>query len=99
MAERFYGNEFFETFFQRELAAFRAMSFLRFLDSFFARATPPFNPPSLPRLTAAGFFSRGCTGSVVDILTISAASWFASRLLERFGIPYNAHLGCQFQVP
>jgi hypothetical protein len=49
-------------------AAFLAM--LRRLagDSLFARALPPFSPPSLPRATAAGFFSR------VVCSTIDAAS-------------------------
>ena len=39
------------------LAALRAISLRFFEDSFLALAGPPFNPPSLPRATAAGFFS------------------------------------------
>jgi hypothetical protein len=33
------------------------MSDLRFAESFFARALPPFEAPSLESATAAGFFS------------------------------------------
>jgi hypothetical protein len=38
-------------------AAFWAISLRRLAESFFALALPPFNPPNLPRATAAGFFS------------------------------------------
>lgn len=47
----------------RAAAAFRAISARRSLDSFFARAGPPFIPPSFPRATAAGFLSLGLAGS------------------------------------
>lgn len=40
---------------QRALAAFRADSFRCSGVSLLALALPPFNPPSLPRATAAGF--------------------------------------------
>jgi hypothetical protein len=36
--------------------AWRAISERRFADSFAARALPPFDAPSLPSATAAGFF-------------------------------------------
>jgi hypothetical protein len=42
--------------FQREFAALRADSLRSLAVSFFALALPPFNPPSLPSATAAGFF-------------------------------------------
>lgn len=51
-------------------------------DSFSARALPPFIPPSLPRATAAGFFSG--FGAVV-CWTIAKAVSFMS-LLERLGM-------------
>lgn len=75
-------------------AAFLAISERFFADSFFARAGPPFLPPSLPRATAAGFFS-GPLGmeeevmgvSPVAMATTEAASWFGSRgILERLGM-------------
>ena len=48
---------YFLLFFQRDFAAFWAIS-LRFLGvSDSALAFPPFKPPSLPSATAAGFFS------------------------------------------
>jgi hypothetical protein len=40
----------------RAFAAFAAIRFLAAAESFSARALPPFNPPSRPRATAAGFF-------------------------------------------
>lgn len=43
--------------FQRESAALFAISRLISTESAFALAMPPFNPPSLPKATAAGFFS------------------------------------------
>ena len=43
--------------FQRAAAAFCAISLSFFLLSLAARALPPFNPPSRPSATAAGFFS------------------------------------------
>ena|SRR3989344_1921970 len=47
----------FAYFDHRAFAALFAISFFRFTLSFFARACPPTKPPSLPRATAAGFFS------------------------------------------
>jgi len=38
------------------LTALSAISLRRSAESFFARAFPPFNPPSLPSATAAAFF-------------------------------------------
>jgi hypothetical protein len=67
-----------------------------------ARAFPPFIPPSLPRATAAGFFSSAGEAGAVALgegnscpvlnATMWAASWFGSRgsLLERLGIPHRA---------
>jgi|SRR6185437_10668299 len=57
-------------------------------DSFFARAGPPFRPPSLPKATAAGFFSglsAGCVSLALPVAnaTMRAAHWFKSR--GRFG--------------
>jgi len=40
-------------FFQRASAARRAMSWRFFLESFLARAGPPFNPPTRPSILAA----------------------------------------------
>jgi hypothetical protein len=70
-----------------DLAAFRAIALRLFGDSFSARAFPPFNPPSFPSATAAGFF-RASVPVLFD--TISAASWFTSFamnqiMLERTG--------------
>ena|ERR1017187_1664712 len=42
--------------FQRTKTAWRAISDLRLEESFAARALPPFEAPSLPSATAAGFF-------------------------------------------
>ena len=39
------------------MTALRAISDLRRGESFAARAFPPLRPPSLPKATAAGFFS------------------------------------------
>lgn len=44
-------------FSQRAFAAFVAISLRRLLLSAFARATPPFCPPSRPSATAARFFT------------------------------------------
>ena len=38
------------------MTAFRAISDLRLAESFAARALPPFEAPSFPSATAAGFF-------------------------------------------
>ncbi|HEY5345513.1 MAG TPA: hypothetical protein VIK62_04130 [Verrucomicrobiae bacterium] len=60
MGGQVYGkiNNYFSAryFFHRALMALRAISFLRFAESFLARALPPFEAPSLPSATAAGFF-------------------------------------------
>jgi hypothetical protein len=52
------GNNFFHLFFRahRAAAAFRALAARSSGVSFFARAFPPFNPPSRPSATAAAFF-------------------------------------------
>ena len=63
---------------QREMAAFFAISFRRSGLSFAALAFPPFNPPSLPRATAAGFFSLIFVP--VACSTIDAASMFGLPL-------------------
>lgn len=66
------------------LAAFRAICFRLLAESLPALALPPFNPPSRPSATAAGFFSA-CP---ITERTICVASSFGSfrPLLERFGI-------------
>jgi hypothetical protein len=56
-------------FSHRFRAALRAISARRALESFFARAAPPFNPPNRPKATAAGFLA-GCS---VACLTMEAA--------------------------
>ena len=71
------------------LAAFLAISFFRFEDSFSALAFPPFNPPRRPKATAAEFFSLGLSvGSSVAAFNISKAVTFSSEaFLDRLGIP------------
>jgi hypothetical protein len=56
-------------------------------ESFAARALPPFNPPSLPRATAAGFLAGAGVGAAcpVDCCMILNAVSFMS-LLERLGM-------------
>ena len=73
---------------QRLSAAFLAISNLLLADNLAALAGPPFFPPSLPRATAAGFFSGAFSASDVTSSTMDLASWFTSlgRLLERSGI-------------
>ena len=68
-------------------AALLAMALRLAGDSAAARAFLPFTPPSLPKATAAGFFS-GAFGSgwafPVDISTIILAGWFVSHsILDR----------------
>ncbi len=83
-------------FVQRAFAAFLAIS-LRFLaESLSALALPPFKPPSLPRVTAAGFFPS--VGSPVAWATICAASTFGS-VLDRFGIPSSCQIGPRLSSP
>jgi hypothetical protein len=73
---------------QRDFAAFLAIC-LRFLAvRASARAFPPFNPPSLPSATAAGFLvGTGGTGAAcpVECWTMLKAVSFMS-LLERLGM-------------
>jgi hypothetical protein len=65
----FHKNHFFHLF----KAAFFAIS-LRFLaDRLAALAFPPFKPPSLPRATAAGFFSGVGAACPVDCWTMLKA--------------------------
>lgn len=45
-------------FAQRAAPAFRAISFRRAGESFFARAMPPLDAPSFPNATPIGFFVR-----------------------------------------
>jgi hypothetical protein len=81
---------------QRAAAAFLAISARLRGESFSARALPPFDPPSLPSATAAGFFddSRRPAPSMtaaplssedrpVASWTIAKAIWLMSR--GRFG--------------
>jgi hypothetical protein len=56
-------------FFQRAKTALRAISDLRFAESFLARALPPFEAPSLPSATAAGFFFFFADGGMSKNIT------------------------------
>ena len=78
----------YREFFHLSLAAFWAILRLSSADNDLALAFPPFNPPSLPSATAAGFFSGDVLASAVTCATMDAASWFTS-LLERFSMAYN----------
>jgi hypothetical protein len=49
-------KDFHLPFFHRVAMALRANADLSVAESFAIRAGPPFNPPSLPSATAAGFF-------------------------------------------
>jgi hypothetical protein len=58
-------------------------------DSFSARLAPPFNPPSLPSATAAGFFGCVRAGNVTTL-------WFSARrgsgfILAFLGTPPVCH--------
>lgn len=87
-------------------AASVAIFLLADAESFLALALPPFNPPSRPRATAAGFFCGFSTGMgcPVDWLTIRAAIWFTSGstgfFLDRLGMAGTCHnsqgLGSRF---
>ena len=75
------------------LAAFFAMAARFAFESDFARAAPPFRPPSRPRATAAGFFAGTsvAAASCVASFTIKLANAFRSdgrflALLERSGM-------------
>lgn len=74
-------------FFHLASAAFLAISVRRFLLSLAARIFPPLSPPSLPRATAAGFFSLGFW-PVASRTTESASSFgsFGRGFLERLGM-------------
>jgi AcrR family transcriptional regulator len=74
-------------------AAFLAISARRFLDRAFARARPPFAPPSFPSATAAGFFSgsasvrgKGSGSAVARSTTARARLGSVGSLLERLGM-------------
>ena len=55
--------------------------------SFFALAGPPFNPPSLPRATAAGFLEGLWSAGSVTCRTIEYAVSFKSFFVrERLGM-------------
>lgn len=64
---------------QRERAAFFAIADRRAALSFAARAFPPFNPPSRPSETAAGFFSCVASPTMRNAVTFGP-------LLERLGM-------------
>jgi len=62
------------------LAAFFAIAFRRVALSFAARAFPPFNPPSRPSATAAGFFPSSVADATIrDAMTLGS-------VLERLGM-------------
>jgi len=69
-------------FFQRAAAAFRALSARSSGVIFAALAAPPFAPPSFPRATAAGFFSRSGSGGGASPMA-SWKTWKASSLGSR----------------
>lgn len=77
----FRGSHFGLDCFHRALAALLAISDRRSGDNALALAGPPFGPPSFPRETAAGFFSRASMRSNTCL-----ASKIGS-VLERLGIP------------
>ena len=76
-------NHFGGRLFHRERAAARAISLRLVAVNRSARILPPRCPPSRPRATACGFFSRsiGCSSvsSPTERSTIRLASWFMSR--------------------
>jgi hypothetical protein len=68
-------------------AALRAISLRRFGESAAALAFPPFDPPSFPRATAAGFFFRAGGVCPVASATTRKAAWATSSFfLGRLGI-------------
>lgn len=67
----------------RDRAAFRAIAERREAVSFAARALPPFNPPSRPSATAAGFFSDATSPTMREAMRFTS-------LLERLGIAPNS---------
>jgi len=78
--------------FQRALTALRAISDLRFGESFAARALPPLRPPSFPKATAAGFFSfstllfeRLVICEVYKIVKLTQADLIAFRCIRKVG--------------
>src|SRR5207249_10811168 len=88
------------SFFQRAKAAFLAIAFRLRGDKRSARTFPPFNPPSRPKATAAGFFCGssgfGENGSPIASSMIWRAKRFGSDgrfgLLERLGILSVCHI-------
>jgi hypothetical protein len=58
-------------FFQRAAIALRAISDLRFAESFLARALPPFEAPSLESATAAGFLFVFDVGGMAEKYNVS----------------------------
>lgn len=97
-------------FFHLDCAALFAISERCLAERFSALAFPPFNPPSLPKATAAGFLndwdgdgsasSTHCPVSAVDCATIDEAIWFKSptlRLLERLGMAQDCP--CRGRMP
>ena len=72
-----------------DFAALRAISERVFLESFFALAGPPFNPPRRPRATAAGFLGGLflSVDSCVASATICEASTFKSDDLFFLAMP------------
>lgn len=69
-------------------AAFRAISLRFFEESFFALAGPPLSPPSLPRATAAGFFSL--VGSEDRSLSwVASCTIWKARVLTSDGLFFS----------
>jgi hypothetical protein len=67
------------------LAAVCAICLRRLFEREAALALPPFNPPSLPNATAAGFLAGVVAICPVDCWTMLKAVSFKS-LLERLGM-------------
>lgn len=94
-------------FAHRLVAAFRAISERCSGVSAFARAFPPFSPPSFPSRTASGFLRRRRFGWPVSSPTTLAANSFGSvGILERLrmttgyprGYPHGNAPNCQLQT-
>ena len=88
-------------FFHRFWAAFLAISFRFFDESFLALAGPPFLPPNFPRATAAGFFLRGFSAdsSVAAFNTSKAVIFSSFTLLDRLSMVPLCHRRSWMSTP
>ncbi len=78
---------------QRARAAALAISDRRVGVSLAARARPPLGPPSLPSMTAAGFFPSSGFFWPVACCTMSKANVLVSRLVACFAMGSWSHRG------